>query len=168
MTNWFYASVSWIGTRPSRFCSPNLLFTQNANVNFPALRGFSHFEPRQWSLWVAGVVAAQFSAIKREQNVSCSKTWRGCFLFQSWAAGVFSFDRTAAYLACFTARRPTWRGVKLYFQTPKAFPPPPLPHSIVYLLSSSFYGTGIGLFAPVCSSSCKKNTSTLHTVRKET
>lgn len=60
------------------------------------------------------------------------------------ATGGFSFDGTAADLACLTAPGPTWRGVKLYFQTPKAFSRPHNHTRLFTCCLAGFMAQGLG------------------------
>lgn len=81
--------------------------------------------------------------------------WRKC----RWFSLLYS---PRAYL--------TWRDTVL--PDPHSLPLPPQAHSIVYLLSGFMVVVVVGggyveLSAAVCSSSCKKNTSALHPVRRK-
>lgn len=167
--NWVCVKWHRFAVALSDLVPQNLTRPETITVNFYACRVFLHLELRQWPLWAAGVVAAQFSAIKRKQNVSRSKAWGGFFTPLAGAAGGFSLDGTAADLACFTARGPTWRGVKLYFQTPTAFPPT-LPGNLTRLFTcclAGFMALGLGYLLLLKSAALPaKHFGTAHSARE--
>lgn len=130
------------------------------HVNFNARHGFQHSELRQWALWVAGVVAAQFSAIKRKQNVSRSKARRGFFDSNHRSCRRLFFGRNCRWLSLLYG--PAGLPDVAWNCTSRPPQPSPCPHNHTRLFTcclAGFYGAGIvWLSAAVCSSSCKKKT----------
>lgn len=113
--NWIYASASQTCTRPSRFNSLNSLLPQNAHDDFPASETMISLSRR----------CGGGPIFCHKTQTNAQRLEEAVFIPITGAAGGFSFDGTAADLAYFTASGPTWRGVKLYLQTPTAFSPAP-------------------------------------------
>lgn len=101
---------------PSSHCRQSVSFRPSALQALHKIRCFHSELKYQWMLWGAGVVA-HFSTRWKQHNRPALKAL--CAFHFAWRLKLQEAslqDTECAYLAPFTAHRPTWRGVKLYFQ----------------------------------------------------